>query len=167
MPPRHLQTVRVRARRQEAYRLQLRCFLGLVHEQRHLPMLKELLQLYTAVSLRKLASLMDLDEPAVRGQLLLLKSTGYCKTWAGEGGPAAGTLQAATDLEFFIDLDPATGQETVVVAEVKPVRRQGEFLARHIAKFEEIVRDLAAPPPEPASPAAKPAPAPARPVPSY
>ena len=59
---------------QEAYRLQLRCFLGLVHEQRHLPMLKELLQLYTAVSLRKLASLMDLDEATVRGQLMLLKA---------------------------------------------------------------------------------------------
>ena len=50
------------------------------------------------------------------------QATGYCKTWAGEGGADAGTVQAATDLEFFIDL--ATGQETVVVAEVKPVRRQ-------------------------------------------
>ncbi|KAK9832045.1 hypothetical protein WJX81_001814 [Elliptochloris bilobata] len=150
---------------QEAYRLQLRCFLGLVHEQRHLPMLKELLQLYTAVSLRKLASLMDLDEATVRGQLMLLKATGYCKTWAGEGGADAGTVQAATDLEFFIDLDQASGQETVVVAEAKPVRRQGEFLARHIAKFEEIVRDLSLPAPEPGTPV-KPLPA-ARPVPSY
>ena len=52
------------------------------------------------------------------------QATGYCKTWAGEGGADAGTVQAATDLEFYIDLDPATGQETVVVAEVKPVRRQ-------------------------------------------
>ena len=53
-----------------------------------------------------------------------MQATGYCKTWAGEGGADAGTVQAATDLEFYIDLDPATGQETVVVAEVKPVRRQ-------------------------------------------
>ena len=68
---------------QEAYRLQLRCFLGLVHEQRHLPMLKELLQLYTAVSLRKLASLMDLDEATVRGQLMLLKA----RPRAGHGRP--------------------------------------------------------------------------------
>lgn len=35
------------------------------------------------------------------------------------------------------------------VAEVKPVRRQGEFLARHIAKFGEIVRDLSLPAPLP------------------
>lgn len=58
---------------QEAYRLQLRCFLGLVQEQRHLPSLKQLLKLYTAISLPKLASLMDLDEPTLRSQLILLK----------------------------------------------------------------------------------------------
>ena len=95
---------------QEAYRLQLRCFLGLVHEQRHLPMLKELLQLYTAVSLRKLASLMDLDEATVRGQLMLLKarpccwlcapttssdflSHCYCKTWAHKGSTDTSTVR--------------------------------------------------------------------------
>ena len=59
-----------------------------------------------------------------------VQATGYCKTWAGEGGADAGTVQAATDLEFYIDLDPATGQETVVVAEVKPVRRQARALIR-------------------------------------
>ena len=58
---------------QEAYRLQLRCFLGLVSEQRHLPSLKQLLRLYTAISLPKLASLMDMDEPTLRSQLMLLK----------------------------------------------------------------------------------------------
>jgi hypothetical protein len=58
---------------QEAYRLQLRCFLGLIQEQRHLPSLKQLLKLYTTISLPKLASLMDLDEPTLRSQLILLK----------------------------------------------------------------------------------------------
>ncbi len=58
---------------QEAYRLQLRCFLGLVQEQRHLPSLKQLLKLYTTISLPKLASLMDLDEATLRSQLILLK----------------------------------------------------------------------------------------------
>ena len=43
---------------------------------------------------------------------------------------------------------------------------QGEFLARHIAKFEEIVRDLSLPTPEPGTPA-KQMPASARPVASY
>lgn len=59
---------------QEAYRLQWRCFLGLVYEQRHLPNLKALLKLYSSISLPKLASLLEgTDEAAVRGQLILLK----------------------------------------------------------------------------------------------
>lgn len=32
---------------QEAYRLQLKMFLALLHQQRHLPSLKQLLKLYT------------------------------------------------------------------------------------------------------------------------
>ena len=56
---------------QEVYRLQLRCFLGLVHEQAHLPALKQLLKLYTSISLAKLGSLLDLDEGALRSLILL------------------------------------------------------------------------------------------------
>ncbi|BDA50611.1 Eukaryotic translation initiation factor 3 subunit L [Coccomyxa sp. Obi] len=145
---------------QEAYRLQLRCFLGLVQEQRHLPSLKQLLKLYTTISLPKLASLMDLDEATLRSQLILLKTTGFCITWNGEGDATAGTRQAATDIEFHTDIDEE-GVELVTVAEVKPVRRQGEFLARHIAKFEEIVRDLNMPIPPPAVDGAVPLPRPA------
>ena len=67
-----------------------------------------------------------------------VQATGYCKAWAGEGGADAGTVQAATDLEFYIDLDPATGQETVVVAEVKPVRRQARALIRQPEFFPQV-----------------------------
>ena len=73
MSPQPWHEVVVVCRVQEAYRLQLRCFLGLVSEQRHLPSLKQLLRLYTAISLPKLASLMDMDEPTLRSQLMLLK----------------------------------------------------------------------------------------------
>ena len=81
---------------QEAYRLQLRCFLGLVSEQRHLPSLKQLLKLYTAISLPKLASLVDMDEPTLRSQLMLLKVRATCSagpvslTWL-EARPVAWT----------------------------------------------------------------------------
>jgi hypothetical protein len=44
----------------------------------------------------------------------------------------------------------------VTVTEVKPVKRQGEFLLRHIAKFDEIVRDLNRPLPLPADIGARP-----------
>ncbi len=58
---------------QEAYRLQLRCFLGLVHEQGNLPNLKAFLKLYTTIGVPKLASLMEMDETSLRGELMLLK----------------------------------------------------------------------------------------------
>ena len=60
---------------QEAYRLQLRCFQSMVQEQQHLPSLKQLLKLYTAISLPKLASLMDMKETTLRSQLMLLKAS--------------------------------------------------------------------------------------------
>eukprot|EP00884_Botryococcus_braunii_P016905 jgi/Botrbrau1/3899/Bobra.0183s0120.1 len=127
---------------QEAYKLQLRCFLGLVHEQRHIPNLKALLKLYSTISLPKLSALMEMDETSLRGELVLLKSTGYCKTWNGEGTCVEGTLEAASDIDFYVDIDPETGFEVVHVADVKMARQQGAFLARHITKFDEIVRDL-------------------------
>ena len=34
----------------------------------------------------------------------------------------------------------------VTVSDMKAVRRQGEFLTRHIVKLEEIVQDLLQPP---------------------
>lgn len=70
------------------YRLQLRCYLGLVHEQQHLPALKQLLKLYTSISLAKLASLLDLDEAALRSQLMLLKACSMHRTVAANQRPA-------------------------------------------------------------------------------
>ncbi|CAL5229382.1 g12696 [Coccomyxa viridis] len=134
---------------QEAYRLQLRCFQSMVQEQQHLPSLKQLLKLYTAISLPKLASLMDMNETTLRSQLMLLKMTGYCTTWSGEGDAASGSRQVATEIDFHTDIDE-DGVELVTVKEVEQVRRQGEFLGRHITKFKEIVRDLNMPPPTPA-----------------
>ena len=49
-----------------------------------------------------------------------------CKTWTGKGDAAEGELVPAADLTFTIDTDPATGQETVTVTELKQARRQGE-----------------------------------------
>jgi len=129
---------------QEAYRLQWRSFSGLMYERKHLPGLKALLKLYTSISLPKLASLLDgLDESAVRGQLIFLKSTQSCVCWSGEGPATAGKPQIAADIEFFVDIDSNTGVEMVHVADPKPQRRQPEFLVRDIARFEEIVSELA------------------------
>ncbi len=97
-----------------------------------------------SISVKKLASLIDLDEATLRGQLSLLKKTAACVTWTG-GDLSSGTPQPCGDLDFSLEKDPATGDDMVVVVEPKVQRRNvGEFLVRHITKFEEIVRDLEA-----------------------
>ena len=55
--------------------MQLRCFLGMIHEQRHLPDLKQLLKLYTTIPLPKLAQLLGMEDSLLRSQLMLLKVT--------------------------------------------------------------------------------------------
>ena len=81
----------------------------------------------------------EMEEPAVRAQLELLKASQDVVTWTG-GDALAGTLQHAGDLGFTVERQD--GQEMVVVAESKAKGVQGDFLVRHIAKFEGIVRDL-------------------------
>ena len=46
--------------------------------------------------------------------------TGYCTTWNGEGDAAAGTRQAATEIDFHTDIDE-DGVELVLVEEVQQV----------------------------------------------
>ncbi len=36
---------------------------------------------------------------------ICLQMTGYCTTWSGEGDAAAGTRQAATEIDFHTDID--------------------------------------------------------------
>ena len=90
--------------------------------------------------------------------LWAVQASSSCKTWSGQGDAAEGTMQPAIDVDFFIDTDPETAVEMVTISDVKPVRRHGEFLARHISKFEDIIKDLNAPPPAAATatPAARP-----------
>jgi len=133
---------------QEAYRLQLKMFLALLHLQKDLPTLKQFLKLYTSISLPKLAGLMSMDISTLRAQLMLLKSTSMVKTWNGKGDATEGEFLPAADVVFTIDIDSNTGEEMVTVSESKPARRQDDFLAQHIVKFNQIMRDLAAPPPE-------------------
>lgn len=58
---------------------------------------------------------------------------------------SVGTFAAASDIDFYLDVDPATGAEMVIVSDTVHTRHHAEFIARHIARFEEIIRDLEAP----------------------
>ncbi len=49
-----------------------------------------------------------------------VQMTGYCTAWNGEGDAAAGTRQAATEIDFHTDIDE-DGVELVSVEEVQQV----------------------------------------------
>lgn len=122
-----------------AYKTQLAAFMSLVEERKHLPAIKQVLKLYSSITVPKLASLAELDEAAVRSQLDLLSRSSQVLTWT-HGDALSGEPQACSDIEF--SLESQNGQELVVVREGKGSSITGDFLVRHIQKFEDIVKDL-------------------------
>jgi translation initiation factor 3 subunit L len=58
---------------QDAYRLQLKLFLSEVRQQQLLSGIRSFLKLYTTISISKLASFMDVNEPTLRVALLMYK----------------------------------------------------------------------------------------------
>eukprot|EP00798_Chlamydomonas_sp_ICE-L_P001226 gene1226-32567_t len=131
---------------QQAYRTQLNLFLQEVRSQQTLPLLKQYLILYSSISTQKLASLMDVDVAHLRTSLICLKNKAYNMKWNGGVDATSGTFAAASDIDFYLDIDATTGQEMVIVSEAVHTRHHADFLVRHIGKFEEIIRDLEAPP---------------------
>ncbi|KAL4425846.1 hypothetical protein ABPG75_009862 [Micractinium tetrahymenae] len=134
----------------EAFRAQLRLFMQVVEERKHLPALKQFLKLYSSIPLSKLASLAEVDVDTLKQQLGLLQQSTQVITWT-TGEPLSGSAVTAGDVDFSIEQQD--GEEMVVVAEPKAKTVKGDFLVRHIARFEEIVRELDA------MPRAQPAPA--------
>jgi translation initiation factor 3 subunit L len=126
--------------------LQLKLFLSEVKSTQTHPLLKQYLILYSSISLSKLSSLMDLDEDTLRKQLMCLKSKAYGLQWDGGLDATSGTLASSSDIDFHLDVDPASGKEMVIVSESAQAQSQArshtDLLAKHIIKFEEILRDL-------------------------
>eukprot|EP00873_Tetraselmis_striata_P026748 jgi/Tetstr1/447012/TSEL_034470.t1 len=127
---------------QSAYLQQLKLFLTEIRQQQYLATIKQYLKLYTSISLSKLAALMNTDESAIRTHMMTLKLQTSQKEWAGEGDATEGVWTHSGDIDFYVDVDPTTGSEMVIVTETDVTKRHGDFLARHILKLEDIQRDL-------------------------
>mmetsp|Transcript_41884 Transcript_41884/g.99355 ORF Transcript_41884/g.99355 Transcript_41884/m.99355 type:complete len:181 (-) Transcript_41884:134-676(-) len=126
----------------EAYRRQLHLFLSEVRKHQLFSTIKQYLKLYTSIPLAKLAALMSTDESTIRTHVIALKQQSRQKEWAGKGDGTEGEWVTSSDIDFYVDIDPATGNEMVVVVDIVPQKRYGEYLARHILRFEEITREL-------------------------
>jgi len=114
---------------QDAYRLQLKLFLSEVRQQQLLSSIRSFLKLYTTISIAKLASFMDVDEPTLRVALLTYKH----KTHVINND---GSVLSNADVDFYIDDD------MVHIADTKVTKRFGDYFIRHITKFDEIINDL-------------------------
>eukprot|EP00475_Leptophrys_vorax_P043223 TRINITY_DN8253_c0_g1_i1.p1 TRINITY_DN8253_c0_g1~~TRINITY_DN8253_c0_g1_i1.p1 ORF type:complete len:528 (+),score=41.84 TRINITY_DN8253_c0_g1_i1:206-1789(+) len=114
---------------QDAYRLQLKLFLADVRSQMALPGLRSALALYSAISLPRLSTFLDVSETTLRTALMTLRH----KNTVVE---ADGTVLPNAELDFFIDDD------MVQVVQRKTTRRFGDYFIRHVLKFDEIVAEL-------------------------
>lgn len=121
---------------QEAYRLQLKCFLAEVRQLRHLPTVRSFLKLYTTISVAKLATFLEMEPVALRTILLCLKQKTRQLQW--NGGPSAldGDWTPAGDIDFYIN------GEMIHVIDNKIQRQYGDYFCNHILKSERIMADL-------------------------
>mmetsp|Transcript_32450 Transcript_32450/g.39280 ORF Transcript_32450/g.39280 Transcript_32450/m.39280 type:complete len:525 (-) Transcript_32450:495-2069(-) len=121
---------------QEAYRLQLKCFLNEVSSSKLIPTLRSFLKLYTTISVDKLASFLDVDGPTLRTALCNLKRVNRQRQY--NGGPSALDYEwvTVTDVDFYID------DNMIHVVDNKVTRQYGDYFASNILKFERIMQDL-------------------------
>lgn len=131
---------------QLAYRRQLELFLQEVRSTQVVPLLKQYLILYSSISLSKLATLMDVEPAMLRTSLTALKNKYFNLRWNGEVDATSGVFSSSSDIDFYIDVDLHTGDEMVIVSDSVITRNHADLLARHIGKFEDIIRDLESPP---------------------
>ena len=125
----------------EAYRLQLKLFLSEIEQQKQLPTLKQYLKLYTSISVPKLADLMGIEPDRLLTLLMGVKHKSYTKTYTS-GGATEGTWSSSGDTTFVVDVDPATGLETVHIADYKVAKNHIDYFANHIAKFKGVLGKL-------------------------
>ncbi|CAI8599830.1 unnamed protein product [Vicia faba] len=114
---------------QDAYRLQLKLFLYEAKQQQLLSGLRTFLKVYSTISLAKLASYMEVDEPTLRTILMTYKH----KTHAVD---TAGKVISNADVDFYIDDD------TVHVVESKPAKRYGDYFLRQVVKLEGVINEM-------------------------
>ncbi len=121
---------------QKLFRRQLRIFLDEVRSKRMHPELRSYLKLYKSITIKKLGELLDMDESALREQLLCLKRQNSQLVWPGAGAPLEGTMQVSSVFDFHMDGD------TAKVVDTAERRQHADFFLRQINKLEDIVSKL-------------------------
>ncbi|XP_057785768.1 uncharacterized protein LOC131003281 [Salvia miltiorrhiza] len=114
---------------QDAYRLQLKLFLYEVKQQQLLAGIRTFLNVYSTISLAKLASYMEVDEHTLRTILMTYKHKMHSVD-------SDGKIVSNLDTNFYIDDD------MVHVVESKAPKKYGDYFMRQIVKLEGIMTDI-------------------------
>jgi len=114
---------------QDAYRLQLKLFLFEVKQQQLLSGVRNFLKLYSSISIGKLATYIEVDEPTLRTVLMTYKH----KTHAVN---SKGNIISHADIDFYIV------EDVLHIIESKPAKRYGDYFIKQILKYEGLITEL-------------------------
>ena len=76
------------------------------------------------------------ENEALKAQLENMKAKSRLVEWKGGSSALDGEEVSVSDVEFTVD------GEKIAVHDVKPVKKNGDFFLRHIAKQNELMEDL-------------------------
>jgi len=119
----------------EAHERQLHLFLQEVKQQQFLPKIGAYMKLYTAITTSKLAALCEMDEEALRDQLMCVIHKTKQKV-RGTGAPLEGKLMSCSEVEFYLDGD------MVHINAYREERPHAEVFLEHILKYQDLLKKM-------------------------
>merc|ERR1712096_470402 len=120
----------------EAHQRQLKLFLQEVKQQQFLPRIGAYMKLYTAITTSKLAALCEMDEEALRDQLMCVmhKTRQRVRRAGAREAPLDGETQSCSEVEFYLDGD------MVHINSQREERPHSEVFLEHILKYQDLLK---------------------------
>jgi len=119
----------------EALARQKQLFLQEVKQQQFLPKIGAYMKLYTAITTQKLAQLCEMDEEALRDQLMCVMHKTHQRV-RSEGTPLDGETQSCSEVEFYLD-----GNMVHINAQ-REERPHSEVFLEHILKYQDLLKKM-------------------------
>jgi len=119
----------------EAHSRQKDAFLAEVKQQQFLPRIGAYMKLYTAITTSKLAALCEMDEDALRDQLMCVMHKTRQRV-RKSGAPLDGDVQSCSEVEFYLDGD------MVHINAQREERPHSEVFLEHILKYQDLLKKM-------------------------
>lgn len=120
----------------EAHLRQASLFLSEVKQQQFLPRLGSYMKLYTAITTLKLAQLCEMDEEALRDQLMCVMHKTRQRVRADGAAPLTGEVRGCSEVEFYLE-----GSMVHINAQ-RTERAHAEVFLEHILKYQDLLKKM-------------------------